>query len=1025
MTPTLSIRLFGSFSLCHGDLTLTEQFSGRQQELLAYLVLNCQVPQSRQRLAFQFWPDSPDDRARANLRKELSRLRKALPNADEWLWVTPKTLQWNPGSLLALDIAEFEDILNRAEEATSDELKKAIALYHSELLLDVDSEWVLQERDRLHQLYVRALETLINTLETQRDYGEAIAYAQELLRIDELHESTYNALMRLYSLMGDRASALQTYHQCMTILREELGLDPSATTRKLYEKLLQEDEAVGSGPAPLPTYIIKPSLLPLIGRGREWSAVDQWRQPLRLGTGCADVLLLVGEPGIGKTRLLEELGAQAQTDQIQVLWGSGYTAEMMRPYGFWIDMLRSGDISALSNLPTALNALLPELGPPDQTLSDPSHLYDAVVALLTHWTQQAPLLLLLDDIQGLDKASAAVLNYVIRVMHNEPIGFACSARPQELEMNTAASQVVKVLRRDRKIRSLSVAPLDNPATLALAHSVDTNLEAEQIYTDSGGNPLFVLEIARAISDNNRSYSDNLEALIQDRLQQLDDSIQELITWAAVMGRTFSPMQVAQIANLPLTHFLVAIEKLEQQGILMPDSLADGDVGYAFAHDVVRQVAYHQLSEPRRRLMHRHIALQLQEMAGSDDTLSSDIAYHATLGQHPELAATAFLTAAERGLRLFAYADATSLAQRGIEQCLKLAPPSQVGLQLRLINVCVLAGMHPEQAQQVEAELNRLLIEANRWGLEEEESVGRQALIALHYEQDNLKQVYENCLLAVEKGQRSSPVVNAKMLAYTGWCLADIGREMERAEALLLEAQSLTERLGLDTFEVPCGLGCVGRYRGRYQEARPSLSRAAHIARNLEDHWRTFLCLSYSVMLELEAGNANAALTHSQELKAVAAQLGEGSEQATAFAYEALSQYWLQQSDTEQTIEAAIESLRQMDAQRILAYVLTSAAETDLEQGRTEQAISRCQAAMEAAQAVDQSNEVAFARATLIKGYLASGQTERVEIEFQLLLQVKPVSCSAQTQNIIATVSAQLNEHSHTHNFSPAYIPQAL
>ena len=1015
MTQTLRIQLFGSFSLCHHDQPVTEQLTGRQQELLAYLVLHRQVPQSRQKLAFQFWPDSPDDRARANLRKELSRLRKALPSADECLWVTPKALQWNPDSCLNLDIAEFEAILNGIDSATSDELKTAISLYRGEFLPDLDSEWVIPVRERLHQLYLRALEMLIHQLETQREYGEAVTYAQLLLRIDELHEGAYNALIRLHTLMGDRASALQIYHQCMTILREELGIDPSATTRQLYDQLLQADDAGRSNFAaiPFPPRKIQATLPPLIGREQEWQTIQQWGESLRVGVGCEDVLLLVGEPGIGKTRLLEELDTLFQSAQVQVLWGSGYTAEMMRPYGFWIDMLRSGDIGELDNFPKALKALLPELGPLDQTLSDPSHLYDAVVEILSRWSQQVPLLVLLDDIQGLDKASAALLNYVIRVMHHAPIGFACSARPQELEMNTAASQVVKVLRRDRRLRSLSLVPLDTQATLALAHSVDATLEAGDIYTDSGGNPLFVLEITRAIADDRRAYSDNLEALIQDRLQQCDDSTQNLINWAAVMGRNFSPMQVAQIANLPLTHFLMAIEKLEQKGILTPDIMAKGDVGYVFAHDVVRQVAYHQLSEPRRQLMHRHIALQLQEMEDPDDTRSSDIAYHAMIGQQPELAAISFLAAAERGLRLFAYADATSLAQQGIQQCQTLSPSSQVSLQLRLLKVCVLAGMHTAQAQQVAIDLDRLITEARQLGLEEDEAIGRQALIALHYEQDNLTKVYENCILAAEQGQHSSPVVNAKMLAYTGWCLADIGREMERAEALLLEAQSLTNRLGLETFEVPCGLGCVWRYYGRYDEARPLLHQGIQRAQLLEDHWRTFLCISYLVMLELEAGYANQALEHSQALKAVAAQLEAGSEQTTALAFETLSHYWLGSVDAHTMLTSALESLRQIDAQRTLAYVLTSAAEKDLQQGQIETAMTRCQAAVEAAQAVDQINDVAFARAILIQGYLASGETQHVKTELQTLQKIKPVSCSARTQARITTVSSQQGDFMST------------
>lgn len=1011
MSQTLSIRLLGGMSLCHDDLTLTEQLSRRQQELLAYLVLHQDVPQSRQRLAFQFWPDSPDDRARANLRKELSRFRKSLPDADEFLRVTPKTLQWNSESCFTLDVADFEAIFKGTTPITTEELKSALGLYRGEFLPDLDSEWVQPERDRLHQLYVRILETLIQQLETQGDYATAITYAQQLLRVDDVHEGAYAALMRLYSLAGDRANALQTYHRCMTILREELGVDPSVTTRQLYDQLLQADEVtpVRQTVFPLPPPSISPALPTLIGREREWQTLHQWSQPLFSNQGSSEVILLVGEPGIGKTRLLEELSAAAETAQIQVLQGSGYTAEMMRPYGFWIDMLRSGDLGASTNLPVALRALLPELGPQPQTLSDSSHLYDAVVDILTQWTHQAPLLLLLDDIQGLDEASAALLSYVIRVMGYAPVGFACSARPQELEANRAANQVVKVLRRDCNLQVLSLAALEPEATVALARSVDAHLDAGQVYTNSGGNPLFVLEIARAISDGNRAYSDTLEALIQDRLHQLDDSIHDLLNWAAVMGGSFNPMLVAHIAEAPLTRFLKAMTTLEQQGILSPDTMANGIVGYVFAHDIIRQVAYDQLSDPCRRLMHRHIARQLQEMDSTDDELASDIAYHAIQGQDAVLAATACVTAAERGLRLFAYADAATLVQHGLEQCQQLTPPVQIALQLRLLKVSVLAGIPPEQASVMEAKLNHLVETAHQLDLQEAEALGREALLILHYEQGNLTEVYEHCLQAAEQGEYASPAVNAKMLAHTGWCLADIGREMERAEALLLQAQSLTERLNLNSFEVPCGLGCVARYWGQHDIARPLLKRAALIAQNLQDHWRTFLCLSYLVMLELEAGNAAVAFATSQDLIEVAAQFGEGSEKSTALAYQSLSQYWLEPSVAPGALSSSLEELQRLDARRTLAYVLTSAAETDLQQHRLQAAMSKSQAALKTAQAIDQPNDSALARALLIKSYLTCGEVEAAHMECHALQQMPLAGSSLRTQRAIEAISAQLSQ----------------
>jgi pentatricopeptide repeat protein len=174
-------------------------------------------------------------------------LRQALPDPDTFLRVDTKTLQWFPDGNFSLDVAEFEAIVKAAEQATDksaiqNQLKQALALYRGDLLPDFDDEWIVAERERLHQIRIRALERLINLLEEQQDYPMALTYAQQLLRMDGLNEVTYATLMRLHGLNGDRAKALQVYHQCMTLLREEFGIDPSASTRQLYEQLLREDD---------------------------------------------------------------------------------------------------------------------------------------------------------------------------------------------------------------------------------------------------------------------------------------------------------------------------------------------------------------------------------------------------------------------------------------------------------------------------------------------------------------------------------------------------------------------------------------------------------------------------------------------------------------------------------------------------------------------------------------------------------------------------------------------------------------
>ncbi len=617
------VRLLGGFSLTCDDRPVADSIQGRSQLLLAYLALHRSTPQPRQRIAFELWPESTDAQARTNLRKALSQLRRSLPPVDELINIDPKSLLWSPAGKWELDVSAFETAVQSAEQAPDDVTRQpfwetAIQLYRGDLLPDCDEDWLVPERERLRQVYQRSLEQFIQLLEHQQNYSTAIPFAQQLIRLDNLNEAAYGTLMRLQYGAGDRANALQTYHQCMTVLRDELGIDPGVATRQLFEQLLYE-EGISASMPPLAT---TPSALAiatphpavaqplLVGRETEWTMIQRWSAPLLIQTqqaspnplvvhSSASILLLLGEPGIGKTRLLTELHAKVFAANGLQMWGCGFAAEMMRPYGIWIDALRSSTIAATANLPTELGFLLPELGQPEQTLPDPSHLFDAVVRSLLQWADQSPLLLLFDDIQWMDEASVALLHYVIRVLRHYPLQIACTARPGELAGNAAIADVLKALRSEQRLHTVDLAPLNQAQTQELLCNSETVEPSElspswmnQVFTDSGGNPLFALELARS-----RGYSSNaastLAALIGDRLQHLDDHARGILPWAAAMGRNFDPATVAQVADYPITQLLAAIEALEQQSIIYPNSSRSKSGSYVFTHDIVRQVVYDQ------------------------------------------------------------------------------------------------------------------------------------------------------------------------------------------------------------------------------------------------------------------------------------------------------------------------------------------------------------------------------------------------------------------------------------------------
>jgi len=311
MTPTLHIQLLGGFRLTFDATPITTLDSPRLQALLAYLLLHRAAPHARAHLAFRLWPDTTEAQAHANLRTLLHRFRHTLPNADRFLHVDAQTVQWRSDARFTLDVAEVERALAQAEaaERTGDHgmlrraFERAVALYQGDLLPGCYDDWVLLERERLRQAFLAGLERLILLLEQVGEYAAAIGHAQQLVRHDPLHEATYQHLMRLHALSGDRASAVRVYHTCVTILERELGVEPSPATHDAYERL-RHIEAQPAPPASRPSsqaegnrrHNLPIALTSFIGRTDEIAEVTRLLTITRL-------LTLTGAGGCGKTRL--------------------------------------------------------------------------------------------------------------------------------------------------------------------------------------------------------------------------------------------------------------------------------------------------------------------------------------------------------------------------------------------------------------------------------------------------------------------------------------------------------------------------------------------------------------------------------------------------------------------------------------------------------------------------------------------------------------------------------------------------
>ncbi len=348
----LRIQLLGGFHLQAGDETVTTLTVPRLQSLLAYLVLHSQTPQLRQQLAFLFWPDSTEAQARTNLRHALHDLRLALPDAEAYLELQTQWVQWRPASDFSLDVGEFEVASAQAEQLIQRQqidlavqtLNRAVELYQGPFLPNCYDDWVLTTREELAQRHAQSLEQLINLLESRQELTAAIGLAQRLLRHDPLAERTYQHLMRLHALSGDRASALRVYHECVAMLERELGVEPSAETRSAYSHLFNENlSATSSTKSP----VRSGDTSILIGREVEWQQLlTLWQ---RARQGHAQVAAITGEAGIGKTKLAETLTNWVSRQGLRAATARVYEAEGSPAYAALINLLRTDNMG--HNLP--------------------------------------------------------------------------------------------------------------------------------------------------------------------------------------------------------------------------------------------------------------------------------------------------------------------------------------------------------------------------------------------------------------------------------------------------------------------------------------------------------------------------------------------------------------------------------------------------------------------------------------------------------------------------------------------------
>lgn len=703
MTDTLTIQLLGGFQIRNSDGPLAGFTSARLQSVLTYLILSRNTPQSRQQLAYLFWPESSDQQARTNLRNSLHLLRTHLPDADAFLQVDSLTVQWRPDAPAEIDVAHF-DVAMAAAQRTNDTvtqkaaLERAVTAYVGDLLPACYDEWILSVREEWQQRYISAVEQLIDLLNQLREYRPALEHAQRLLQYDPLLETTYGRLMELHAAQGDRAAALRVYHLCRTTLAQELGVDPSPTTQAIYERLLNLETPI----APVaPTSIAAPlAATPLIGREMAWATLQQcWQQVMqRSGTGPAvQLVMLEGEAGIGKTRLMQELLEATSRQGTATATAYCYPAGGRLAYAPLQNWLRAPEIArhreTLAPLwQQELGRLLPELVDASQVFADPSpmtdnahrrRLFEAVLQALS--ATQAPLILAIDDIQWCDSDSLEWIEFLLRSQVQQPILLIATLRSGENTPDDALTAFRHRTERTGDLHEIELPRLTQEETGQLVANLTGNpleaIDLPSIFAETEGNPLFIVETVRAGWQQTESRQRNeaqsatasthslpakIQSVIEGRLVRLSPEARAIADVAAVVGRAFTPMLLTAATDTAEDDLIQGLDELWQQQIIR-EHAGRLDDAYDFAHDKVREVVYNVLSPMRRRLLHRRVAAALETLntAGTND-ISAQIALHHEQAGQRSVAVQWLLRAAQAAHRLSALQDALAYLAQALE-----------------------------------------------------------------------------------------------------------------------------------------------------------------------------------------------------------------------------------------------------------------------------------------------------------------------------------------------------------------------
>ncbi|MCA1844533.1 MAG: AAA family ATPase [Actinobacteria bacterium] len=727
----MELRILGPVEIVDEQGASVPLRGGRERALIALLVLSANRVVPSDSLAEELRGNGPPEGADHALRVYASRLRKALQlaGAPEVLVTRP------PGYLLQVDLgsvdaARFEAAVAEGEreaargdhQRAAATLRAALCLWRGPALADVEDVPTAQrEAARLEEKRLAALERRIDSDMACGGHRQLVAELDALTATHPLRERFWAQRMVALYRTGRQTDALRAYQELRTALRDELGLEPSSELRDLEGAILRHDSQVdwppgrtGGGEAgtpdreptaamPMPVLLTDMGTL-FVGRQHELQQFERLWAEARTGTR---LVLLSGEPGVGKTRLAAEFAGEIHAVSATVLAGR-CDEDLGVPYQPFVEALRHfvehtppGELNnrlgrhagELVRLHPDLAVRVPDLTPPLR--SDPEteryRLFDAVTAWLAAASLEHPVLLVLDDLQWAAKPTLLLLRHVVR--HPEPPALLIVAAYRDTELGDGhpLPALLADLRRQAGIERLPLTGLGEADVAGfVAQEAGRQLDDEEralartIHRETDGNPFFVREVIRHLGESGRLGRDlnrradprpghelgvpeGVREVIGRRLSRLSEGTNRVLRMAAVVGAEFDVRLLRSACDLDDEAVIPALEEATAAHLVI--EVLEPRLRYQFTHALVRDTLYADLSAARRALAHREVAQAIEALHSVvADYLPALASHWARVAEYTGEMAPAVHYAAlagDRALALLAHDDAVAYYLSGV------------------------------------------------------------------------------------------------------------------------------------------------------------------------------------------------------------------------------------------------------------------------------------------------------------------------------------------------------------------------